>query len=95
LRNRIRRPFREVAETAHEGVGRLASVGEAGASALVSGTAVLVPPVAVAGVGAALAAGALAVRAVDRSRRRCPSCGQTLHADALVCPSCRTEQQLS
>ena len=33
LRNQVRRPFRDLAEDAHESVGRFASLGEAGASA--------------------------------------------------------------
>lgn len=88
LRNRIRRPIREVGETLHEGVGRLASVGEAGASTLVSGTAILAPPLAITGLGVLLMGGVFAVRGLDRRRKQCPSCGHPVQKDALACPSC-------
>ncbi len=88
LRNRIRRPFREVAETVHHGVGRVASVGEAGASTLVSGTAILAPPLAITGLGAMLMAGVFAVRGIDSRRRKCGACGEPVRKDALACPSC-------
>jgi len=49
LRNQVRRPFRDLAEEAHEAAGKLASVSEAGASATLSGTALVAPPLSAKG----------------------------------------------
>ena len=45
VRTKVRRPFRMFAEDLHPVVGRIASVAEAGVSAAVSGTAMVLPPV--------------------------------------------------
>lgn len=91
VRNRIRRPFREVAETLHDGAARFASVGEAGVSAVVSGTAIVAPPLAVFALGAFALAGFGASRKLDGRRETCPDCGGRMYPDALVCPSCGAE----
>ncbi len=92
LRNSIRTPFRDSAEDLHEGVGRAASLSEAGVSAVLSGSAFVVPPLsALLAVG--VAGGALAVgRSVERRRVECESCGQPIRAGALVCIHCGREQ---
>lgn len=92
LRNQIRKPFREAAETLHEGFGKLASISEAGASATVAGTAVVVPPVALLLTGG-LAVGALAVaRSLDNRRVPCVHCGGEIRPGAVVCIHCGAEQ---
>ncbi|MCD4750516.1 MAG: DUF4126 domain-containing protein [Thermoanaerobaculales bacterium] len=88
LRNRIRRPFREVAENVHEGAARVASLGEAGASVFVSGSAVLAPPLAIVGMGSAVMLGLVVVRKFDDRPGVCGACGGPLRKDALACPSC-------
>ena len=92
LRTRIRRPFRQVAESAHEGLGKLASLGEAGVSAGIAGTAVTVPLVSLVLVGG-VGAGALVVSsAVDNRRVPCTHCGEPIRPGALVCVHCKREQ---
>jgi hypothetical protein len=91
-RNRVRLPFRDAAEDLHEGLGKAASLSEAGVSATLSGTAVLAPPLsAVLAVG--LGAGALvAGRAVAGRRLPCVHCGEPIRPGALVCVHCGREQ---
>jgi hypothetical protein len=92
IRNQIRRPFREVAETVHESAGTMASLSEAGLSAAVSGAAVVVPPVsalmAVMLGGTALVA---AKMAGDR-RTPCVHCSEPIRRGALVCIHCGRDQ---
>jgi hypothetical protein len=91
-RNRIRLPFRETAEDLHEGLGKVASLSEAGVSATLSGTAVVAPPLsAVMAVG--LGAGALvAARTVGGRRVPCAHCGEPIRPGALVCVHCGQDQ---
>jgi len=93
LRNSIRTPIRDSAEDLHEGVGRAASLSEAGVSAALSGSAFVVPPLsavlAVAVVGGAVAVG----RSVDRRRVECTSCGELIRNGAIVCYHCGQEQR--
>lgn len=92
LRNSIRSPFRDSAEDLHEGVGKAASLSEAGVSAALSGSAFVVPPLsALLAVG--VAGGAVAVgRSVNRRRVECISCGEPIRKGALVCFHCGQEQ---
>ncbi|MCU0305325.1 MAG: DUF4126 family protein [Thermoanaerobaculales bacterium] len=89
LRNRVRAPFRDLAEDAHEGAGKLATLTEAGASATMAGTAVVAPPVSMA-LALVFVGGSLAVarRAAGR-RLPCPHCGGETRPGAIVCPHCR------
>ena len=92
IRNKIRLPFRDVAEDLHEGAGRVASLSEAGVSATLSGSAVLAPPLSVM-LALGIGAGALAVgRAVERRRVPCRDCGEAIRPGALVCIHCGAEQ---
>jgi len=92
IRNSLRTPFRDSAEDLHEGVGKAASLSEAGVSAALSGSAFVVPPLsvllAIGVVGGAVVAG----RVVDRRRGSCVSCGGPIRAGALVCPHCGRDQ---
>ncbi|MCK5376412.1 MAG: DUF4126 family protein [Acidobacteria bacterium] len=92
LRNQVRRPFRDLAEDAHEGAGKLASIGEAGASAALSGTALLVPPVSVLMLVGFVAFSVIVIRTADRRRVACIHCGEPIRPGALVCPHCRRDQ---
>lgn len=92
LRNQVRRPFRDLAEDAHESVGKFASLGEAGASATLSGTAVLAPPLSMLMLGAFAATAVVVSRAADRRRVACLHCGEAIRPGALVCPHCRKDQ---
>jgi len=92
VRNMVRRPFRDAAEHLHEGVGKAASLSEAGASATLAGTAVVAPPLSLLLVGV-LTLGALAVaRSIDSRRKECIHCGEPIRPAALVCPHCGREQ---
>jgi hypothetical protein len=92
VRNMVRRPFRDAAEHLHEGVGKVASLSEAGASATLAGTAVVAPPLSLLLVGV-LTLGALAVaRSIDGRRKECIHCGEPIRPAAVVCPHCRREQ---
>jgi len=92
LRNQVRRPFRDLAEDAHESVGKLASLGEAGASATLAGTALVAPPLSMLLLGGFAATALVTVRAVDRRRAACVHCGEPVRPGALVCPHCRRDQ---
>ncbi len=91
MRNQVRRPFRNLAEDAHEAVGKMASVGEAGASMTLSGTALVAPPLSILALGGLVAVSAVVIRAADRPRAVCEHCGGAIRSGALVCPHCRAE----
>ena len=92
LRNQVRRPFRDLAEDAHESVGKLASVSEAGASATLSGTALVAPPLSILALVGFVAASVFTIRVADRWRVVCVHCGESIRRGALVCPHCRRDQ---
>jgi hypothetical protein len=94
IRNQVRRPFRDLAENAHESVGKVASLGEAGASATLAGTALVAPPLSIMLLGGFAAAGFFTSRAVERRRMPCLHCGEPIRPGALVCPHCRKDQVL-
>lgn len=92
IRNKIRQPFRDLAEDAHESAGKVASLSEAGASAALSGTAMVVPPVSMV-LALALVGGSVAVsRRADGRRVPCVHCGEPIRPGALVCLHCKREQ---
>jgi hypothetical protein len=92
LRNKLRRPYREAAETLHEGFGKLASVSEAGASATVAGASVILPPAGVLLAGGFAVGGLVVARSMDARRIPCVHCGEAIRPDALVCYHCGAEQ---
>lgn len=92
LRNQVRIPFRDLAEDAHESVGKFASLGEAGASATLSGTALVAPPLSMLLLGGFAAAAVMTSRVADRRRVACLHCGEPIRPGALVCPHCRKDQ---
>lgn len=92
VRNALRRPFRTVAEDLHEGVGKAASMAEAGVSLSLAGSALLVPPLAL-GLAGGLALSAIAAsRSIGRRRVPCSACGEPIRPGALVCLHCGAEQ---
>jgi hypothetical protein len=93
LRNRVRRPIREYAEDVHEGVGRAASVGEAGVSAVVAGGAVISPIVALVFLAVLVVVALMVVRMLDRRRVPCVHCEQPIRPGAIVCIHCGREQK--
>jgi hypothetical protein len=92
LRNQVRRPFRDLAEDAHESVGKLASLGEAGASVTLAGTALMAPPLSILLLAGFATSAVVAGRAANRRRAACIHCGEALRPGALVCPHCRRDQ---
>jgi hypothetical protein len=91
LRNRVRRPVREITGGVHDGLGKIFSLGEAGFAGVVGLAAVLVPLAAgILLLGAGLAAAWFASRAAGW-RVPCPKCGQPIRPGAAVCPSCRQD----
>jgi len=91
LRNRIRRPVRELTGGVHDGLGKVFSLGEAGFSGVVGLAAVLVPvAAALLLLGVVLAGVWLAVRGTEW-RVPCPKCGELIRSGAVVCPSCRQD----
>jgi hypothetical protein len=91
LRNQVRRPFRDLAEDTHETAGKLATFGEAGASAALSGTALVAPPVSALLLVGFVAVSMVTMRAVDARRVPCGRCGEPIRPGALVCPHCKAE----
>ena len=91
LRNQVRRPFRDLAEDTHETAGKLASFGEAGASATLAGTALVAPPLSALLLVGFVAVSVVTVRAVDARRVPCGQCGEPIIPGALVCPHCKAE----
>ena len=92
IRNQVRRPFRDLAEDTHESVGKLASVGEAGASAALAGTALVAPPLSMLLLGAFATSAVYTVRAAKGRRIPCLHCGDAIRPGALVCPHCKRDQ---
>jgi len=92
LRNKVRQPFRDLAEDTHESAGKVASLSEAGASAALSGTALVVPPVSMV-LALVLVGGSVAVaRRAEGRRVPCVRCGEPIRPGALVCLHCKREQ---
>ena len=92
LRNKVRQPFRDFAEDTHESAGKVASLSEAGASAALSGTAVVVPPLSMV-LAFALVGGSVAVaRKAEARRVPCAHCGEPIRPGALVCVHGKREQ---
>lgn len=92
IRTRIRRPFRMLVEDLHPFAGRFASVSEAGVSAAVSGSAMVVPPLSLLLFGAVATVTLIVTSSMDRRRVPCTACGEPIRPGALVCPHCRAEQ---
>jgi len=92
LRNKIRQPFRDFAEDAHESAGKVASLSEAGASAALSGTAMVVPPVSLALALAVVGGSVVVARRSEHRRVGCVHCGEPIRPGALVCIHCKREQ---
>jgi hypothetical protein len=95
MRNRIRRPVREAVEGLHEGVGKTATLGEAGVSALAAGGAVLSPVLAVAMLAAIAGVALWVAKTIDGRRVACVHCGEPIRPGAMVCIHCNGEQQES
>jgi len=89
MRNKLRTPFRDVAEEAHSGFGKIASLGEAGVSTAFSAGAIIAPPLALGCVIILAGIAAIAVHHTDGRTAVCPFCGAKIYSDALVCPECR------
>jgi len=92
LRNKVRQPYRDFAEDTHESAGKVASLSEAGASAALSGSAMIVPPVSMALALAVVGGSAVLARRVDARRVPCNHCGEPVRPGALVCPHCKRDQ---
>jgi len=91
LRNKIRSPFRDVAETAHSGLAKAASLTEATASTAFSAGAILAPPLALVLILFVGLAAFFLGRFFKPHRVPCPACGAMMKADAIVCPACGRE----
>ncbi|MBN2430289.1 MAG: DUF4126 family protein [Acidobacteria bacterium] len=91
LRNRMRRPVRDHAEELHDGIGRVAAIGESGLVASLSTAFILVPVIGAVGLALSAGGGWLFSRRLDDRRRSCPHCKQPVRHDALVCPHCRRD----
>jgi hypothetical protein len=92
VRNKVRRPFRDFAEDTHESAGKLASLSEAGVSAALSGTAMVVPPLSMVLAFSIVGGSVFAARRSAGRRVPCRLCGQPIRAGALVCIHCKREQ---
>jgi hypothetical protein len=93
LRNQVRRPLRIGVEDLHEGVGKLASVSEAGASAAVAGTALVAPPLALLLLASMAAMALVLARAAAGRRSPCVHCGEPIRPGAMVCIHCGGDQE--
>jgi hypothetical protein len=91
VRNQLRRPFRDLAEDAHEAAGKVASVSEAGASMTLAGTALVAPPLSVLALVGFVAVSAVTLRSVKVRTVPCLHCGGDIRSGALVCPHCRAD----
>ncbi len=92
LRNRIRRPFRDLVEAFHETPSRAASLSEAGVSATAATTAMIAPPLALLLLAATAGAAYAVARTLEARRLACVHCGQPIRPQAVVCPHCRRDQ---
>ncbi len=92
VRNKVRQPFRDFAEDTHESAGKLASLSEAGVSAALSGTAMVVPPLSMVLAFSIVGGSVFAARRSAGRRVPCRLCGQPIRAGALVCIHCKREQ---
>lgn len=94
VRNQARRPLREHVEGMHEGIGKTATLGEAGIATVIAGTGLLVPVVAIMLLGLVGIAAVSMVIVIDRRRVACvhQDCGQPIRPGALVCKHCGLEQ---
>ena len=92
LRNKARQPFRDIAEDTHESVGKVASLSEAGASAALSGSALVVPPVSMVLAFAFVGGSVLVARRSESRRVACSHCGEPIRPGALVCVHCKRDQ---
>jgi hypothetical protein len=92
LRNKVRQPFRDFAEDTHESAGKVASLAEAGASASLAGTAVVVPPVSMALALVMVGGSAIVAQRAAARRVPCRHCGEPIRPGALVCLHCKAEQ---
>ena len=92
LRNKVRQPFRDFAEDTHESAGKVASLTEAGASASLAGTAVVVPPVSMALALVMVGGSAVVAKRAAARRVPCRHCGEPIRPGALVCLHCKAEQ---
>lgn len=91
LRNRIRRPIRQLAEDIHPIVGKSFSWGETGASAMICAVAVLAPVLGVVVLAAALGGGWGVKRVVSGTPPTCPRCGGTVPRGAVACGHCQAD----
>ena len=94
LRNKVRQPFRDFAEDAHESAGKVASLSEAGASAALSGSAMIVPPLSMVLALVMVGGSAALARRAEGRRVACTQCGEPIRPGALVCVHCKREQQV-
>jgi len=92
LRNKVRQPFRDFAEDTHESAGKVASLTEAGASASLAGTAVVVPPVSMALALVLVGGSAVVARRAAGRRVPCRVCSEPIRPGALVCIHCKADQ---
>ncbi len=92
LRNKIRRPFRDVAEDVHESAGKIAALSEAGASASLAGAALVAPPLSMVLALAVVGSSAVAALRVAGKRAPCIHCGEPIRPGALVCVHCKRGQ---
>jgi hypothetical protein len=92
VRNRIRRPIRDSAEVLYGGVGKTASLLEAGASAGVATTAMVAPLISLLLLGGVGVAALFVVRFIENRRVSCVHCGEPIRPGALVCFHCKGEQ---
>jgi len=91
IRNKIRKPFRIAAEDIHGGFGKLASISEAGTSAVVSGSAMIVPPVSLLMMGGIAATALVASSRIEDRRVSCTQCGEPIRPTAVVCYHCGSD----
>ena len=93
VRNKIRKPFREMGATV-ESVGKVASLGEGGLSAVTSLAAVLTPVLALVILVGAAGGGLMLAYAWNERQKKCvhPDCGKPIPAGALVCSHCGRDQ---
>jgi len=93
VRNKIRKPFREMSATV-ESVGKVASLGEGGLSALTSLAAVLMPVLSLVILAGAVGGGLMLAYGWSGREKTCanPACGKPIPVKAEVCAHCRAEQ---